>query len=107
MINRSQFVRGLLVSAALGMGAQAMAQGKMDDVSVQLDCVVRADHAMFFVQGINKYGKKFTGERTQSVGYQPVQTPLQFVKTTKGGYRNSCFQLIHYTFNKQIEAISY
>lgn len=49
MINRSQFVRGLLVSAALGMGAQAMAQGKMDDVSVQLDWVVRADHAMFFV----------------------------------------------------------
>lgn len=49
MINRSQFVRGLLVSAALGMGAQAMAQSKMDDVSVQLDWVVRADHAMFFV----------------------------------------------------------
>ena len=69
--------------------------------------IIGYDHAMFFVQGINKYGKKFTGERTQSVGYQPVQTPLQFVKTTKGGYRNSCFQLIHYTFNKQIEAISY
>lgn len=38
-------------SAALLLSSAAMAQApaKMDDVSVQLDYVVRADHAMFFV----------------------------------------------------------
>ena len=64
------------------------------------------DHAMFFVQGIKKYGKNFTGERSQ-VSYQPVQTPLHFTKTSKGGYKNTNFQLIHYTFNHQIESVNY
>lgn len=64
------------------------------------------DHAMFFIQGINKYGKDFTGSKGQ-VNYRPVQTPLHFVKTAKGGYRNQILQLIHYTFNHQIEAITY
>jgi NitT/TauT family transport system substrate-binding protein len=36
------------VGAAFAMASGAMAQ-KMDDVSVQLDYVVRSDHAMFFV----------------------------------------------------------
>ena len=64
------------------------------------------DHGMFFIQGIKKKGKEFTGER-QQVNYQPVQTPLHFVKTTKGGYKNKNFQLIHYTFNHQIESVNY
>ena len=64
------------------------------------------DHGMFFIQGIKKKGKEFTGERKQ-VNYQPVQTPLNFVKTSKGGYKNKNFQLIHYTFNHQIEAVNY
>ncbi len=64
------------------------------------------DHGMFFVQGVKKYGKNFSGER-QQVSYQPVQTPLHFVKTSKGGYKNKSFQLIHYTFNHQIEAVNY
>lgn len=64
------------------------------------------DHGMFFIQGIKKYGKNFSGER-QQVSYQPVQTPLHFVKTSKGGYKNQSFQLIHYTFNHQIEAVNY
>ncbi len=64
------------------------------------------DHAMFFIQGINKYGKDFTGNKSQ-VNYQPVQTPLHFVKTAKGGYRNQVLELIHYTFNHQIEAVTY
>ena len=55
---------------------------------------------------INKYGKDFTGQMTQ-VNYTPVQTPLHFVKTSKGGYRNQILQLIHYTFNRQIEAVTY
>ena len=64
------------------------------------------DHAMFFIQGVNKAGKDFTGAASQ-VNYQPVQTPLHFVKTSKGGYRNQILQLIHYTFNRQIEALTY
>lgn len=64
------------------------------------------DHAMFFVQGIRKYGKNFEGTRSQ-VGYSAVQTPLNFKKTSKGGYQNHNFQLIHYTFNKNIEAVTY
>ena len=64
------------------------------------------DHAMFFIQGVNKYGKDFTGDKSQ-VNYQPVQTPLHFAKTKKGGYRNQVLQLIHYTFNRQREAVTY
>ena len=51
-------------------------------------------------------GKNFTGER-QQMTYQPVQTPLRFEKTSRGGYKNKSFQLIHYTFNHQIEAVKY
>lgn len=64
------------------------------------------DHAMFFIMGVKAKGKEFTGER-QQVNYVPVQTPLNFVKTFKGGYKNKNFQLIHYTFNHQIESVNY
>ena len=64
------------------------------------------DHAMYFIQGMKKAGKEFTGAKNQ-VNYQPLQTPLRFVKTAKGGYRNEVLQLIHYTFNRQIEAVNY
>mgnify|MGYP002516374064 CR=1 FL=1 len=64
------------------------------------------DHAMFFIMGVKAKGKEFTGER-QQVNYQPVQTPLNFQKTSKGGYKNKNFQLIHYTFNHQIESVNY
>lgn len=64
------------------------------------------DHAMYFIQGVRKYGKNFVGERSQ-LTYQPVQTPLNFKKTSKGGYKNTNFQLIHYTFNRQIESVNY
>lgn len=64
------------------------------------------DHAMFFINGLHTQGKDFaSSSRVQND--KPVQTPLRFVRTAKGGYRNTCFQLIHYTFNKQIEAINY
>ena len=65
------------------------------------------DHAMFFIQGVKKEGRNFTGESKHST-YQPVQTPLNFVKTgSKGGYKNKSFMLIHYPFNHQIEAVKY
>lgn len=64
------------------------------------------DHAMFFIPGIHAQGKDFAGTGRMQNG-KPVQTPLRFVKTSKGGCRNTCFQLIHYTFNKKIEAVNY
>lgn len=64
------------------------------------------DHGMFFIQGMKKHGDNFNGDR-QQVNYQPVQTPLHFVKTSRGGYKNRNFELIHYTFNHQIETIKY
>lgn len=65
------------------------------------------DHAMFFIQGVKKEGRNFTGDSKRST-YQPVQTPLDFEKTgAKGGYKNKSFMLIHYTFNHQIEAVKY
>ena len=64
------------------------------------------DHAQYFIQGVYKYGKNFVGKRSQN-SYRPVQTQLHFKKSGKGGYRNQNFQLIHYTFNRQIESINY
>lgn len=65
------------------------------------------DQAMFFIQGIHKLGKNnFTGNR-QKVGYSALQSPLEFVKTEKGGYKNKSFMLIHYTFNHKIESLYY
>lgn len=64
------------------------------------------DHAMYFIQGVCKYGKEFAGSKSQ-MKYQPVQTPLNFVKTPRGGYRNEMLELVHYTFNRQIEAVVY
>ena len=65
------------------------------------------DHAMFFIQGVKKEGRNFTGDSKHST-YQPVQTPLDFEKSgLKGGYKNKSFMLIHYTFNHQIEAVKY
>ena len=64
------------------------------------------DHGMFFIQGMKKHGDNFNGDR-QQVNYLPVQTPLHFVKTSRGGYKNRNFELIHYTFNHQIETIKY
>lgn len=53
------------------------------------------DHLMFFVRGIQKYGKDFHGTAKQQI-YNPVQTPLQFERIGNGGYQNRKFMLIHY-----------
>lgn len=64
------------------------------------------DHAMFFLTGLHKYGKKFTGDRREST-YQPLQSPLHFVHIGNGGYKNKSFQLIHYTKYHTIESINF
>lgn len=49
------------------------------------------DHAMYFIGGKTQW----------------MQTPLKFVKTTNGGYRNKAFMLIHYKQDGGIDAIQY
>lgn len=53
------------------------------------------DHTMFFVRGIVKYGKSFSGAASQTC-LQPMQTPLDFKRVKNGGYENKAFLLIHY-----------
>jgi len=64
------------------------------------------DQAQFFIRGLVKYGKKFTGTRAQNE-YKALQTPLQFKAISGGGYKNTTFELIHYTPSQSIESISY
>ena len=80
--------------------------GQPMQVALPRFAITGYDHAMFFIQGIRKYGKNFNGSRQQTTGI-PVQTPLNFTKTSRGGYVNKNFQLIHYTFNHQIESVNY
>ena len=64
------------------------------------------DHAQFFLRGLLKYGKSFTGSKWQQPS-NTVQNPLKFVRTQKGGFRNKTFLLIHYGEGRQIESLSY
>lgn len=87
---------------------QAYVTAFKEDMQIALPrfAIIGYDQAQFFIRGIQKYGKKFVGARSQS-DYLPIQTPYHFVKTPKGGYRNRNFQLIHYTFNRHIESINF
>ncbi len=62
------------------------------------------DHAMFFMQGLHRYGKRFTGSRWQQPS-RPVQSPLRFEPTPKGGRYNKLVMLLHYTMNNTVEEI--
>lgn len=53
------------------------------------------DHMMYFVKGINKYGKKFNGKESQNC-YTAVQTPLRFERIGNGGYQNRSYMFIRY-----------
>jgi hypothetical protein len=64
------------------------------------------DHTMFFVKGLRKYGKKFTGENGQSKD-KAVQTPLQFERISNGGYRNRACMLVHYAPDHRIETVEW
>lgn len=64
------------------------------------------DQARFFLLGLHKYGKTFTGSKWQ----QPVtalQTPLRFERQGSGGMQNENFELIHYKRDQSIESITY
>ena len=64
------------------------------------------DYTMFFVNGWLQFGRTFTGSRWQQP-YKAIQSPLKFVRTERGGFRNKCFMLVHYNTNLQIETLSY
>jgi len=64
------------------------------------------DQAEFFLQGLHRYGKSFSGTRTENT-YTPLQTPLNFKRVGNGGMQNVNFQLIHFTPSKRIESINY
>lgn len=65
------------------------------------------DHAQFFINGIVKYGKSFTGSTTEN-SYKAVQTPLHFKRVSNvGGLQNTNFMLVHYLNNRTIQTINY
>lgn len=64
------------------------------------------DQAQFFIRGINKYGRNFSGTPQQNT-YTPLQTPLKFRRVTNGGMQNESFVLLHYKPNRTLETISY
>ena len=80
-------------SAATQQFAQKYRQNFGIDMMPSLPhfAVTGYDHAMYFI-----------GQRGQW-----LQSPLNFVKTSGGGYRNKTFMLIHYKNNGGIEALSY
>lgn len=62
------------------------------------------DHAMFFLQGMDRMGKDFDGLAGQ-LNITPVQTPLRFERIGNGGLRNSTMLLVHYTPEQRVEII--
>lgn len=64
------------------------------------------DQAEFFLRGLHRVGKAFTGSRRESA-YAPLQTPLQFSRQGAGGYQNTAFMLIHYKTDGSVDALSY
>ncbi len=64
------------------------------------------DQAQFFINGLHRYGKSFNGTRAENI-YTPLQTSLNFKRAGNGGMQNSNFILIHYTYDHNIESISY
>jgi hypothetical protein len=64
------------------------------------------DHAMFFLQGFHRYGKRFTGG-LGTVYDNPVQTPLRFERVGDGGFQNSCLIFMHYLPEQRVETIKF
>ena len=64
------------------------------------------DHAMFFLQGFQLYGKNFTGAPGM-VSYQAVQTPLKFERIGNGGLRNRSLLFVHYLPEQRVETITF
>lgn len=64
------------------------------------------DHAVFFLMGLHKYGKDFSGA-AGSFGYAPIQTPLQFERMGNGGLQNRSMVFVHYMPEHRMETIRF
>lgn len=64
------------------------------------------DHAFFFLKGLHKYGKTFSGAAGM-FGYAPVQTPLVFERMGNGGLQNHSLLFVHYTPEHRIETVKF
>ena len=59
------------------------------------------DHAQYFLRGMRRYGRQFTGE-AGSVTYTAAQTPLQFSRIGNGGLQNHALLFVHYMPERRI-----
>lgn len=78
----------------------------MDPGSLPRFALTGYDHTMFFVRGLNQYGRNFNGSAEQNQ-WKSLQTRLRFEKKGEGGYKNANFQLIHFMPNQSLEAVTY
>lgn len=63
------------------------------------------DHGMFFLRGIYKYGKNFSGADADK---DALQTPMHFGRVGgTGGYQNTGFMFVHYNRNNSITTINF
>ena len=64
------------------------------------------DHALFFIRGIEKQGKKFLGTETDT---QALQTQLHFKKagSQSAGMQNVALSFVHYNANHSISIINF
>lgn len=79
----------------------------MDPNGLPRFAITGYDQAMYFIQGLHKYGMQFTGAENQSA-YKALQSRLSFNRVgAKGGYKNNNFQLIHFMNNQTMESLTY
>ncbi|MCD8292081.1 MAG: LysM peptidoglycan-binding domain-containing protein [Prevotella sp.] len=63
------------------------------------------DHGMFFLRGLNKDGKNFSGKEADK---SFLQTSMHFMKVgSGGGYQNTGFMFVHYNKDTSISIISF
>lgn len=63
------------------------------------------DHGMFFIRGLYKQGKSFTGSGRND---DALQTPLRFSRVgAGGGMRNTACMFVHYNRNRSITTINF
>lgn len=63
------------------------------------------DQARFFLRGLHKDGKTFTGELSDK---DALQTQFKFVRVGEGGgLKNKQFLFMHYNRNRTISTIVY
>ena len=63
------------------------------------------DHGMFFLRGLHRQGKVFSGAEEDK---NALQTWMRFARRKAGGrYRNEALQFVHYNTDKSISIINF